>query len=189
MAEGQVSIEGETHRLPRPFWVIATQNPVEHHGTYPLPEAQLDRFTVELSIGYPAKEQELEILTALAAPPALESLEAIATVDEARLEQERVRKLPVDEDVCRYIIDLVDATRQEPQLQLGVSPRGGIALYRMAQAWAHVEGRDAALPDDVKAVAVRTLAHRLVLDTKAKYSGVSKQDVVRALLEQVPVPV
>ncbi len=189
MAEGQVSIEGETHRLPRPFWVVATQNPVEHHGTYPLPEAQLDRFTIELSLGYPPQEQELEILAALASPPPLASLQPVTTLEEAEAEQARVAALPVDEDVCRYIVELVTATRREPELQLGVSPRGGIALYRMAQAWAALEGRDAVLPDDVKAVAVRTLAHRLALETKAKYSGVTKEQVVQRILEQVEVPV
>jgi MoxR-like ATPase len=189
MAEGQVSVEGETHVLQQPFWVIATQNPVEHHGTYPLPEAQLDRFAMELSMGYPPQEQEVELLQSLASKPALESLSAITDLEEVRAERERVQKLHVDPDLCRYIVALLEATRTEPRLTLGASPRGGIALYRMAQGHAAVSARDAVQPDDVKAVAVRTLAHRLSLETKAKYSGVTRTALVEELLERVAVPV
>jgi len=169
--------------------VIATQNPVEFHGTYPLPEAQLDRFAMQLSMGYPPREHEVSILQSLGGPPALDSLEPITTLEEAREAQEQTQRLHVDEDICRYIVSLVEATRVEPQLQLGVSPRGGIALYRMAQGYAAVNGRDRVLPDDVKAVAISSLAHRLVLETKAKYSGVTKAEVVQRLLESVEVPV
>ncbi|MGE0706529.1 MAG: AAA family ATPase [Planctomycetota bacterium] len=189
MAEGQVSIEGESHRLPEPFWVIATQNPVEHHGTYPLPEAQLDRFAMELSMGYPPADQEVELLQSLRAPHALTVLEAVTDLEEVRRERARVQQLHVDEDLCRYIVGLVEATRSEPRLSLGVSPRGGISLYRMAQGYAAVQGRDAVQPDDIKAVCVATLAHRLALETKAKYSGVTKQGVVEELLGRVAVPV
>jgi len=189
MAERQVSIEGETHVLPDPFWVIATQNPVEHHGTYPLPEAQLDRFAVELAMGYPQPAQELEILAGLNSPPTLTSLEPSCTLEEVVAEQARIRQLHVSPEVREYVVALLTASREEPRLALGVSPRGGIALYRMAQSWAALEGRDAVLPDDVKAMAPATLAHRVVLETKARYSGVSKRDVIADLLKQVAVPV
>ena len=189
MAEGQVSIEGVTHALPRPFWVIATQNPVEHHGTYPLPEAQLDRFAVQLALGYPPEEEEVDVLGSLDERPPLEAIEPVASLEEVVAEQTLVRRLPVHQDVRRYVVALLSATRKEPRLALGVSPRGGIALYRLAQAHAHVVGRTSVLPDDVKAVAVATLAHRVILETKAKYSGVTKEQVIRSVLEQVPVPV
>jgi len=190
MAEQQVSVEGETHPLPSPFWVIATQNPVEYHGTYPLPEAQLDRFALQLAMGYPPEEQELEILAALEAPRSpLDALEPAADLEEVLAQRRRAQGLAVDPDLRRYVVRLVAATRAEPRLQLGASPRGAIALYRMAQAHALVDGRDAVLPDDVKAVAVPTLAHRLILETKAKYSGVTKEAVVADVLRQVEVPV
>ena len=189
MAEHQVSIEGETHVLPDPFWVIATQNPVEHHGTYPLPEAQLDRFAVELAMGYPQPAQELEILAGLNSPPSLTTLEPSCSLEEVVAEQARIRQLHVAPEVREYVVALLTASREEPRLALGVSPRGGIALYRMAQSWAALEGREAVIPDDVKAMAPATLAHRVVLETKARYSGVSKQDVIADLLKQVAVPV
>lgn len=188
MAEGQVTVEGEAHPLPRPFWVIATQNPVEHHGTYPLPEAQLDRFTVELAMGYPAPEEELRVLSAHDQGSPLDRVSPVTTPEEVLAVQERVRRTHVDEDVGRYIVRLVERTRKEPRVALGVSPRGGIALYRMAQAHAVQAGREAVQPDDVQAVAVQTLAHRLVLETKARYSGTSKTTLVKELLDSTPVP-
>ncbi len=189
MAEGQVSIEGETRPLEQPFWVIATQNPVESHGTYPLPEAQLDRFAMELTLGYPPREQEIEILEGLQGGATVDGVQAVADLAEAQAERERVQKLHVDVDISRYIVSLVEATRSEPRLKLGVSPRGGIALYRYAQGHAAVQGRDAVQPDDVKAVAGVVLAHRLALETKAKYSGVTKRGIVDEILERVAVPV
>ncbi len=189
MAEGQVSLEGETHKLPDPFWVIATQNPVESHGTYPLPEAQLDRFAMQLAMGYPPQEEEEKILAGLGGPHPLSTLGPVTNLEEAVKERERVQKLHVDEDVRHYIIAIVNATRTEPRLALGSSPRGGIALYRMAQGYAAVHGRESVLPDDIKAIAKKTLAHRLVLETKARYSGVNKEDLVGEILETVQVPV
>jgi MoxR-like ATPase len=189
MAEGQVSIEGETYTLPRPFWVIATQNPVEYHGTYPLPEAQLDRFGMELTLGYPPEEEELGILSSHRAAHPLDTLEAVTAPEEVLAAQAAVREIHVDEDIARYMVTLANATREETRLQLGVSPRGTLALYRMTQARAFMEGREAALPDDAKAVAVKTLAHRLILETKARYSGVSKEAVVADALAKTRVPV
>jgi MoxR-like ATPase len=189
MAEGQVSIEGETHALPRPFWVVATQNPVEFHGTYPLPEAQLDRFALQLTLGYPPEEEELAILSSQDKGLPIDELKPVTTTEAVLEQQSLVRGIHVDRDVERYMLALVRATRSETRLQLGVSPRGGLALHRMAQAHAHLAGRSSVLPDDVKAVAVETLAHRLVLETKAKYSGVTKESLVRDLLARLPVPV
>jgi MoxR-like ATPase len=189
MAEGQVSIEGATHVLPKPFWVIATQNPVEHHGTYPLPEAQLDRFAVQLAMGYPSADEELRILGSHDQGSPLERIAPVTTTAEVLEVQGRVRRVHVDEDVGRYIVDLLRRSRAEPRIALGVSPRGGITLYRMAQANAFRCGRAAVQPDDVKAIAVETLAHRIALETKARYSGVTREALVRELLDKVAVPV
>ncbi|MDC3379480.1 MoxR family ATPase, partial [Planctomycetota bacterium] len=159
------------------------------HGTYPLPEAQLDRFAMQLAMGYPPPEEELAILSSQDSRSPLESVEAVTNPEEVLEVQAKVRQLHVDEDVGRYVVAILQATRNEPRIALGVSPRGGIVLRRMAQAHAFLAGREATLPDDVKAVAVPCLAHRLVLETKAKYSGVTKEGLVAEVLERVKVPV
>jgi len=189
MSEGQVSIEGTTYKLPAPFVVIATQNPIEFHGTYPLPEAQLDRFAMKLEIGYPSKEHEVDILFSQHHHHPLDDLEAVADGAAVVAMQEAVRAVNVERGLARYLIDLVDATRRHASLQMGCSPRGALALYRMAQSRAFVSGRDYVIPDDVKHSARLALPHRLALDTRAKYSGVRKEDVVTELLESVPVGV
>jgi MoxR-like ATPase len=189
MAEGQVSIEGETHKLPQPFWVVATQNPVEHHGTYPLPEAQLDRFALELTMGYPPAEEELLVLSSQDKGNPLDQVKPVATTEDVLEAQAKVRATHVDEDVGRYVVNIVRATREEKRLSLGVSPRGGIALYRMAQAHAYLNGRGAVTPDDVKKTAVSVLAHRVALETKARYSGVTRENVIKEILDRVRVPV
>jgi MoxR-like ATPase len=144
---------------------------------------------MQLAMGYPPPAEEEKILESLGGPHPLSTLQPVTNLEEAIAERGRVQKLHVDEDVRHYIIEIVQATRSEPRLALGASPRGGIALYRMAQGWAAVQGRDAVIPDDIKAVARKTLAHRLVLETKAKYSGVNKEELVGELLEKVKVPV
>ncbi len=189
MAEGQVSIEGETHQLPRPFWVVATQNPVEHHGTYPLPEAQLDRFAIQLTMGYPPEEEELAVLSSQDRGHPLDGLGAVTSPEQILESQKKIKEIHVDQDVGRYMVTIVRGTREERRLALGVSPRGGIALYRMSQANAFLNGRTSVTPDDVKAVAVETLAHRVILETKAKYSGVTKEALIKELLERTKVPV
>ena len=188
MSERQASIEGTTHPLPAPFLVIATQNPIEFHGTYPLPEAQLDRFAMRINLGYPDKEREVDVLFSQFHHHPLDDVQRV--VDAASV-------LAAAGDACaRYAwsaasratwSDLADASRSHPSIKMGCSPRGTLILFRMAQARAFLDGRDYAVPEDVKAVAVPTLAHRLALDTKAKYSGVQKEDVVRELLDTVPV--
>lgn len=189
MSEGQASIEGQTYPLPSPFLVIATQNPVEYHGTYPLPEAQLDRFSMKINLGYPAQEHEVQVLFSQIHHHPLEDLEPVADSSRVLELQAASRAVRVDPRLAQYIVALADATRKHTSLKMGCSPRGTLAMLRNTQARAFLSGRDYAVPEDVKAVAVLTLAHRLGLDTKAKYSGVQKEDVVREILGKVPVGV
>ncbi len=188
MAEQTASIEGTTYPLPQPFWVIATQNPVEYHGTYPLPEAQLDRFAVQIEMGYPDMEQEQTILSLHDDHDPLRDLFPVVSLQELLEAQAAVRTTHVDEDLQRYIIAIVTETRRHSKLQLGVSPRGSILFYRMAQAQARMNARDHVTPDDIKAVAVPVLAHRLVLNTKSRYAGTSKEEIVAELVDSIKVP-
>ncbi len=189
MSERQVSIEGTTHRLPEPFVVIATQNPIEFHGTYPLPEAQLDRFALRVSLGYPGREHEVDVLFSQFHHHPLDDVASVLDGPGLLALQGAVRSVRMERAIGRYVVDLADATRRHPSLKMGCSPRGALTLFRMTQARAFLSGRDHAIPEDVKAVAVAVLAHRLALDTKAKYSGVQKEDVVREILDAVPVVV
>jgi len=187
MSERQASIEGTTHPLPAPFLVIATQNPIEFHGTYPLPEAQLDRFAMRINLGYPDKEREVDVLFSQFHHHPLDDVHHVVDAASVLAVQETVRAVHVERGIARYLVALADASRSHPSIKMGCSPRGTLILFRMAQARAFLDGRDHAVPEDVKAVALPTLAHRLALDTKAKYSGVQKEDVVRELLDTVPV--
>jgi MoxR-like ATPase len=189
MSERQVSIEGRTTALPQPFLVIATQNPVEYHGTYPLPEAQLDRFGLRLALGYPSPEHEVDVLFSQTHHHPIDDLQPVIAPQGILDMQAAVRATRVERGVGRYIVALADATRRHPSLKTGCSPRGALALFRITQARAYLEGRDYVVPEDVKAQAIPTLAHRLALDTKARYAGVMKEDVVRQILDQVPVGV
>ena len=191
MQERQVSVDNQTHTLPRPFFVIATQNPHEHHGTFPLPESQLDRFMMRLSLGYPSLETEAAILRDDRAVPKVNELKPVASVAAVEAELERIRRLAVDESLDRYMVEIARATRTSPLVDVGLSPRGTIALRRAAQAMAASEDRDFVIPDDIKAVSVAVLAHRLTLKT-AGFNGHSSQaadDVVRDILGQVAVPI
>ena len=189
MSEHQVSSEGVTRILPTPFLVIATQTPVEFHGTYPLPEAQLDRFGMRLSLGYPSAEHEMDVLFSQVARHPLDALRATLDAAEVLALQGAARSVRVERALGAYVVALAEATRRHPSVQLGCSPRGTLALFRAAQARALLAGRDYAIPEDVKAQALPVLAHRLGLETKARYSGVSKESVVRDVLGQVSVPV
>ena len=189
MSERQASIEGKTYPLPAPFLVIATQNPIEFHGTYPLPEAQLDRFGVRFNLGYPSKDSEVDVLYSQFHHHPLDDVTPVVDCAIILEMQTAVRAVKVDNRIARYIVDLADATRKHPSIKVGCSPRGTLILFRTTQAHAFVKGQDYAIPEDVKAVAVPTLAHRLALETKAKYSGVMKEDVVRESLDKVPVGV
>jgi MoxR-like ATPase len=187
MSERQASIEGTTHSLPSPFLVIATQNPVDFHGTYPLPEAQLDRFAMRIDLGYPVAEDEVNVLFSQAQRHPLEDVTPVLDSSTVVDLQAAVRAVRVERAIGRYVVALADGTRGHPSVKLGCSPRGALLLFRMTQAKAFVAGREYAIPEDVKAVAVPVLAHRLGLDTKARYSGIRKEDVIRELLAQVPV--
>ena len=189
MSERQASIEGKTYPLPSPFLVIATQNPIEFHGTYPLPEAQLDRFGMKFNLGYPGKEQEVEVLYSQFHHHPLDDVTPVMDCSVIVELQTEVRAVKVDKRIARYIVDLADATRHHPSLKMGCSPRGTLLLFRTTQARAFLSGRDYTIPEDVKAVAICTLAHRLALDTKAKYAGTAKEDIVREALEQVALAV
>jgi MoxR-like ATPase len=189
MSERQASIEGKTYALPAPFLVIATQNPIEFHGTYPLPEAQLDRFGMRINLGYPVKDVEVDVLYSQFHHHPLDDVLPIVDGATILAIQEDVRAVKVEPRLARYIIDLADATRHHTSVKVGCSPRGALILFRTTQAHAFVEARDYTIPEDVKAVALATLAHRLALDTKAKYAGVAKEDVVREILERVAVGV
>jgi MoxR-like ATPase len=189
MQENQVTIDGQTYELDRPFMVMATQNPIEYEGTYPLPEAQLDRFTMRLSLGYPPLADEAKMLTEQTSDPPLEALEPVTTAEEVLSLADEAKAIYVEESVNRYVVALLRQTRSDARLYLGASPRSGIALLRVAKALALADGREFLVPDDVKAVAPAVLAHRLILAPEARSAGLSGADAVREALERTPVPV
>jgi MoxR-like ATPase len=189
MQEQQVTIDGVTYELARPFMVMATQNPIEYEGTYPLPEAQLDRFTMRIAIGYPPLADEAKMLTQQTADPPLEDLEPVAAAADAISLADDAKEIFVEESLNRYVVALLRATRADSRLYLGASPRAGIALLRVAKARALADGRGYLEPDDVKSVAVAVLAHRLILAPEARSTGLSGEQIVRETLEKTPVPV
>ena len=188
MDERQVTVDGVTHPLPSPFLVLATQNPIEYEGTFPLPEAQLDRFLMRLSLGYPLPTQEMRILENQQTRHPLDDLPQITSADEFTAAQRAVREVYVDLLVRRYIVELVNNTRRYSEVYLGASPRGSLGLYRTAQARAALNGRDYVLPDDVKHLAVVVLAHRLLLEPAARLKGVAPSAVIQEILNAVPIP-
>jgi MoxR-like ATPase len=189
MQEQQVTIDGVSYELARPFMVMATQNPIEYEGTYPLPEAQLDRFTMRISIGYPPLAQEAQMLTEQTADPPLDALEPVAGAADAIALADEAKGIYVEESLNRYVVALLRATRGDSRLYLGASPRAGIALLRVGKARALAAGRTFLEPDDVKAVAVAVLAHRLILAPEARSSGLTGEQIVQETLEKTPVPV
>jgi MoxR-like ATPase len=189
MQENQVTVDGVTYPLGRPFMALATQNPIEYEGTYPLPEAQLDRFTMRLSIGYPPLQEEARMLSEQTSEPPLDALEPVAGAAEIVALIDDAKQIFVEESVNRYVVALLRHTRGDERLYLGASPRAGIALLRVAKSLALAEGRDYVLPDDVKAVAVPVLAHRLILGPEARAGGLSAADLVTEAVEHTPVPV
>ena len=188
MAERQVSIEVRTHALDDLFFVIATQNPVEFRGTYPLPEAQMDRFAVRLALGYVGAEEEVNILTAQEKEHPLDRLGPHVSVEEVRRLKEAVKAVRLSAELKRYAVDIVRATRDRTAVQLGAGPRAALALARLAQALALIDGADFVTPDHIREMAGPVLAHRLVLDPQAKFSGVTAQQVVEEVLRAVRVP-
>jgi MoxR-like ATPase len=189
MNEGQVSVEGETHTLAKPFMVIATENPVEYQGTYPLPEAQLDRFAMQLEIGYPSEEDELEILYSRQDNDPLDLLEPVLDCDQICEIQQQVKQVKVEKSIAHYIVKIIRATRDDMNVKLGASPRAFLSLTRCAQAKAFYEGRDFVVPDDVKQLASPVLSHRIILENKIKYAGAKKQDIFISILNKVEIPV
>ena len=189
MQECQVTIDGATYVIEPPFFVVATQNPIEYEGTYPLPEAQLDRFTARLSLGYPPLVEEARMLAEQTTSPPLDDLQAVADRDEVLAAVDAARGVFVEESVGKYVVALLRHTRASPQLALGASPRAGIALLRMAKARAVARGRDYVLPEDVQAVAESVLAHRLIMAPESRATGVGAGEAVRKALDETPVPV
>jgi MoxR-like ATPase len=189
MQEQQVTTDGVTNQLARPFMVMATQNPIEYEGTYPLPEAQLDRFTMRIAIGYPPLSEEAKMLTEQTADPPLDALEPVADAADAIALADEAKAIFVEESLNRYVVALLRSTRGDTRLYLGASPRAGIAILRVAKARALADGRTYLEPDDVKAVAVAVLAHRLILAPEAHSTGLTGEQIVRETLEKTPVPV
>src|SRR3954464_11200559 len=189
MQEGQATVDGVTYPLDRPFMAIATQNPIEYEGTYPLPEAQLDRFTMRLALGYPTLADEAKMLDEQTHVPPLDSLGPVAGATDVMRLVERAREVYVEESLSRYVVALLRHTRADQRLYLGASPRSGIALLRVAKARALADGRDYLVPDDIKAIAGSVLAHRLILGPEARSAGLDGAAIVREAIEKTPVPV
>lgn len=188
MEERTVTVDGVTRPLPRPFMVQATQNPIEYEGTFPLPEAQVDRFMLRIRLGYPSVDDEIRVLERQQYRHPLDSLEQVASVEELIQMQEAVKEIYISPAIKRYIVDLTHQTRQHSEVYLGASPRGSLALYRTAQARAAMRGRDYILPDDIKALAVPTLAHRVILGPGARLRDLNAQQIVEEILTSIPVP-
>jgi MoxR-like ATPase len=189
MQERQVTAEGETKMLPRPFMVLATQNPIEQEGTFPLPEAQLDRFLIKIKIGYPSAEDDKKLLARFRQDDPLEDLKPVVSADELMQMQAACRGVHVAADVEDYIIRLVHATREHPSLQLGASPRAMMALYHTSQVMAALRGRSFVIPDDVKYLTVCTLSHRIIPKAESSLRGNSAEQALREIIDSVSVPV
>jgi MoxR-like ATPase len=188
MAEGQVSVEGTSYRLSELFFVIATQNPVEFRGTYPLPEAQMDRFAVQLSLGYVAPEDEVAILSAQAQRHPIDTLAPCVSIDDVLMVRRRAASVRMSDELKRYAVDVVRATRAANGIQLGASPRASLALMKAAQALALSEGREFVIPEDVREMAVPVIAHRVVVEPQARFAGVTTAGLVEEILAKVPMP-
>jgi MoxR-like ATPase len=188
MAEGQVSIEGDAHRLADLFFVIATQNPVEFRGTYPLPEAQMDRFALQFGLGYVAPEDEVAILSAQEIRHPIDDLAPCVSMADVQALRQRVKEVRIADELKRYVVEIVRATRAAPGVQLGASPRASLALMKAAQALALLDGREFVTPANIQEIAVPVIAHRTMLDPQARFSGVTAQGVVEDILNKVPVP-
>jgi MoxR-like ATPase len=189
MNETQATIEGQRRPLPEPFMVIATENPIEFHGTYPLPEAQLDRFLVRLAIGYPAADVEIDILKAHVRIEPLEGIEAVTELAEVRQMQDAVSEIHIDGGLLEYIVEIVHATRHDNRLQLGVSTRGSLMLSRAAQARAYFERRDHVIPDDILWLVPHVLPHRVIMTSKTRYSGTTNRQIIAEIVSRIKVPV
>lgn len=188
MEEKQVTVDGVTHSLPDPFLVIATENPIEYEGTFPLPEAQLDRFLIRMAIGYPDKSDEISVLESQHIRHPLEELSQVVSPADILEAQEAVKSVYVDRLISEYIVNITSATREHPDVYLGASPRGSLGIYRVAQARAAISGRDYVIPDDVKSVVLPVLSHRIILNPSARMREVTTESVISNVLESVTVP-
>lgn len=189
MEEASVTIDGVTHKLKKPFFVMATQNPIEYEGTYPLPEAQLDRFLLKMKMGYPDLAEEIEVLNRAQKVPPIEDLSPVIDLEGLLDLQKEIKDVFVDDMIKRYIVDIVNRTRGHGSVYLGASPRGSIALMKAAQAYAYMFGRDYVLPDDIQYLAPFVLSHRIILKSEAKFEGLSAEEIVKMVVARVPVPV
>ncbi len=188
MEEHQITVDGVTYPLDRPFLILATQNPIEYEGTFPLPEAQLDRFTMRIQLGYPNPAEELTILSAQQYQHPINNMSQVVSVQQLQAAQQAVREIYVADEIKHYIIELVNGTRQHPDVYLGSSPRGSLALFRTAQARAAMAGRDYVIPDDVKALAEVTLSHRIIMGPAARIKDISNRAIIQDILVNTPVP-
>jgi MoxR-like ATPase len=189
MNEGQVTVDSTTYQLPKPFLVIATENPVEYHGTYPLPEAQLDRFAMQIEIGYPEEKDELAILSSRKTEDPMKKISPIISCADITAIQEEVKKVEIEKSVSLYMTKLIRETRTDSRIKLGLSPRALLILSRCAQSFAFLRNRTYVLPDDIKMLAPAVLSHRLVLENRAQFSGAGKKKVISEILEKIDVPV
>lgn len=189
MEESSVTVDGVTHHLEKPFFVMATQNPIEYEGTYPLPEAQLDRFLLKMKMGYPEINEEMEVLDRAQKNPPIEELEPVVSLGELRELQQEIKNVFVDDTVKRYIVDISHRTRTHENVYLGASPRGSIGLMKAAQAYAFICGRDYVLPDDIQFLAPAVLSHRIILKSEAKFEGITAEEIINRIVARVPVPV
>jgi len=188
MEEFQVTVDGKTYKLPRPFMVLATQNPIESFGTYPLPEAQMDRFFLKLSIVYPDKNEEKLIIDRFGSENPLDRLEPVTTTQELIELKDQVKKVRMEECLKEYIINIIAATRSDKNVVLGCSPRGSLNLYKASKAWAFIMGRDYVLPDDIQKMAVPVLAHRIILSQGAKMNNYNSTKLINDILQNTKVP-
>lgn len=189
MEESSVTVDGETIRIPQPFFVMATQNPIEYEGTYPLPEAQLDRFLFKLKMGYPKRLEEVQVLARAEKTVPIDHLETVLTIRELAELQHAVKEVNVDDIIKTYIVDCASETRNNPYVYLGVSPRGSLALMKSCQAYALIKGRTYVTPDDVKYLAPFVFGHRIILKSEAKYEGITANEIVERILTRVSVPI
>ncbi len=189
MEEASVTIDGVTMLIPKPFFVMATQNPIEYEGTYPLPEAQLDRFLLKIKMGYPTPKEEMEVLNRARVAAPIDELTSVISLEELLLLQNQVKTIKVDETIQSYIVDLSRQTRHDPYVYLGVSPRGSIALMKAAQAYAMLKGRDYVTPDDVQYLAKFVFGHRIMLRSEARYDGITTEEITERIIAKTHVPV
>ncbi|WP_420486165.1 AAA family ATPase [Gottfriedia acidiceleris] len=189
LEEASITIDGITYELAKPFFVMATQNPIEYEGTYPLPEAQLDRFLLKMTMGYPTIDEELEILNRLQNIPPIEELKPVIDIDGLLSLQKEMKNVFIDESIMHYIVSIVNSTRQDGNVYLGASPRGSIALMKAGQAYAFMCGRDYVLPDDIQYLAPFVLSHRIILNSESKFEGITADKIIKNIVKKISVPI